>query len=719
MQYSLLRNGALALWIALALFLAQTARAKDAPLSDGMRCGVALLSDKRLQENRDRVYTSALGSVGFPPAIVDVADAASIDFKTIQALIVPFEIGNSLSEDAVKKIVEAERNGLCVCMEGQSGLSQGLGVDYLPGETAVNEIVDLRREAISLRWADKLTIREFSAKNLKVFCKDKATGAAVLAGGSLGAGRWLYSAIPLDGSKGWGYGRMPYFHEAFLDWFGLQPPFSRAKLIAYLDFETPPIDPDPFKVAAELKAHGISEIHLSAFFKLDKRRKATLALIDACHRQGILVYCWLELPFLNREFWDAHPEWREHNALGNEVAIEFRYLMALENPACMKAAKRELSGLVKDYPWDGVDVAELYFDTPIGFDAPEKFTPMCQWVRDDYKAKTGVDPIEFFNTESARYYKKDKAGFDRFLKYRSDLLLSLNREIVACVGGVKSGPLRATLPVTLTLVDVLMDEAMGSYIGIEKAAFLKARNEMGFDLQVEDPYTLWSKGPDRYRVIGEAYNKEIKRPSRLTVDINIVDREGDIFPHKKQTGLEFLTLLHEAGLALDQVCIYSAATPYAWDFKYAGAALAGKARLKRVSADECEIRSPYTVVFKTPTRGRRFYLNGQPWPCVSEAGVILPAGESKLKSAPQEEKAKGDMRVTGATCDILGCATEKSGVRLNYNERQKVFVTLDRKPGAVELNGRRAQLPVLKSGGGFTVYCPAGRNEIFFRTGDK
>ena len=34
-------------------------------------------------------------------------------------------------------------------------------------------------------------------------------------------------------------------------------------------------------------------------------------LIEACHRNAIQVYAWLELPHVSERFWAEHPEWRD------------------------------------------------------------------------------------------------------------------------------------------------------------------------------------------------------------------------------------------------------------------------------------------------------------------------------------------------------------------------------------------------------------------------
>ena len=47
------------------------------------------------------------------------------------------------------------------------------------------------------------------------------------------------------------------------------------------------------------------------------------------------------------------------------------------------------------------------------------------------------------------------------------------------------------------------------------------------------------------------------RPAaNLAVDINIVDRYQDVYPTKKQTGVELLELVHAAAASFHQVALY-------------------------------------------------------------------------------------------------------------------------------------------------------------------
>src|SRR5947208_9164783 len=110
----------------------------------------------------------------------------------------------------------------------------------------------------------------------------------------------------------------------------------------------------------------MAALHVAAwhFYAPDAARDRYLArLIAACHRKGILVYAWLELPHVSEQFWNDHPEWREKTAVLQDAQLDWRKLMNLTNPDCFRAVSAGVKALVTRFDWDGVNLAELYFES--------------------------------------------------------------------------------------------------------------------------------------------------------------------------------------------------------------------------------------------------------------------------------------------------------------------------------------------------------------------
>src|SRR5207302_7806119 len=84
------------------------------------------------------------------------------------------------------------------------------------------------------------------------------------------------------------------------------------------------------------------------------------ALINALHARGVLAYAWLEPPFVSLRFWLEHPECREKTATGRDALVDWRRLIALEDPKSFPAASQVFARGLSAWPFDRVYVAELY-----------------------------------------------------------------------------------------------------------------------------------------------------------------------------------------------------------------------------------------------------------------------------------------------------------------------------------------------------------------------
>jgi len=169
-------------------------------------------------------------------------------------------------------------------------------------------------------------------------------------------------------------------------------------------------------------------LHVAAwhFYEPDAERDGYLAkLIEACHREGILVYAWFELPHVSEKFWDDHPEWREKTAVLQDAQLDWRKLMNLTNRDCFRAVSAGVKQSISRFDWDGVNLAELYFESLEGTGNTSRFTPMNDDVRTLFQKQSGFDPIEIFGA------RKDEASRRAFLDFRSELVRRMQEEWIA------------------------------------------------------------------------------------------------------------------------------------------------------------------------------------------------------------------------------------------------------------------------------------------------
>src|SRR5207249_9446311 len=108
-------------------------------------------------------------------------------------------------------------------------------------------------------------------------------------------------------------------------------------------------------------------------------------------------------------------EWRDKTAVLQEAQLDWRKLMNLANPDCFRTAANGVAQLVGRFDWDGVNLAELYFESLEGVGNPSRFTPMNEDVRAEFHRLNGFDPIEIFGN------RKDDNSRRVYLEYRVGL----------------------------------------------------------------------------------------------------------------------------------------------------------------------------------------------------------------------------------------------------------------------------------------------------------
>jgi hypothetical protein len=247
-----------------------------------------------------------------------------------------------------------------------------------------------------------------------VFARDRWEKAPLLAGFRRGSGAVLWIAVP-PGPHG--YERFPYLPQALAD-LGLVAPFQSSRLWAFFDSSyRSRVDLD--YLAPRWRKAGIAALHVAAwhYWESDSQSDEYLRrLIEACHRNSIQVYAWIELPHVSEKFWDQHPEWREKTALLQDAHLDWRKLMNLTNRAAFDETARGLRELLHRFDWDGVNLAELYFESLEGHENPARFTPMNKDVRAEFQTASGIDPLDLFTAHNT-----STEAMARFLTFRADL----------------------------------------------------------------------------------------------------------------------------------------------------------------------------------------------------------------------------------------------------------------------------------------------------------
>jgi hypothetical protein len=590
--------------------------------------------------------------------------------------------------------------GAILILEGESSLAEMFGFKPGSGNVRVTSLTDVHRTTLPIVWEKGLDLPVFDLPaGAQVFTRARWNGAALAAGLRRGAGAVLWIAAP-PGEHG--YERFPYLLEALCD-LGMEPPFRSSRLWAFFDSAyRSRVDLDYF--AARWRRAGISALHVAAwhFYEPNAEQDAYLArLIEACHREGILVYAWLELPHVSEKFWNDHPEWREKTAVLQDAQLDWRKLMNLTNRDCFRAVSAGVQQLTGRFDWDGVNLAELYFESLEGMGNASRFTPMNDDVRTLFRQEGGFDPIELLSN------RKETASRAAFLEFRASLARKMQEE---WIGELETARRRKPhLDLVLTHVDDRFDPGMRDAIGADAARVLPLLDSHAFTFLIEDPATVWNLGPQRYTAIAERYRAITPHREKLAIDLNIVDRYQNVYPTKQQTGTELFQLVHQAAASFQRVALYFENSLLPPDLSLLPSAAAAVTRVEKVG--------PKTVIDSVlgaglPWKGSAM-VDDAPWPVADGETVWLPAGAHSVEPAA----AAPGPHLLRLTADLESArAVDATTIEFSYQSSARAIAILDRAPLGLQVDGSNEPL---QPAGPKTIFLPRGQHFVTIFTGNE
>ena len=588
-------------------------------------------------------------------------------------------------------------SGAFVILEGQSAVAEALGFRPSNRRVRVQNLEDLRRPELAVIWESALELPVYEVPQAaRVFVRERWEGAPMVAGFRHGAGGVLWVATS-PGTRG--YERFPYLLHALSD-LGLSAPFRSRRLWAFFDssYRT---RADLEYLAPRWRKAGIGALHVAAwhYYEPDPQRDAWLReLVKVCHRNAILVYAWLELPHVSERFWDDHPEWREKTAVLQDARLDWRRLMNLANRDCFRAASRGVRELLDRFDWDGVNLAELYFESLEGASNPSRFTPMNDDVRREFQQARGFDPLPLF--------RAPEAGPERlrqFLDFRAELARRMQTEWIAEIETVRRQ--RPDLDLTLTHVDDRFDPGMRDAIGADAARLLPLLEQHDFTFLVEDPATIWHLGPQRYPEIARRYQPLTRRPEKLAIDINVVERYQDVYPTKQQTGSELYQLVSLAARSFGRVALYFENSIAPVDLPLLPAAASAVDRVEAIGGRlAVESRFGVGMAWDGPA-----LVDGAVWPAADGSTLWLPPGTHLVEKAASQAPA----HLLDFNGDLKTAAVRANGLEFAYSSGSRALAVLDKRPLRMEIDGAGAPFELLDEGPArFTFSLPRGQHLV-------
>jgi hypothetical protein len=582
-----------------------------------------------------------------------------------------------------------------VVLEGTGAAAAKLGISPKPEIVTVRQICDMHAPKMQIIWEQAVSVPAVALPDgFQVFATEKWKGIPLLAGRRTehGAILWVATAPGLSGME-----RYPYLLQALTD-LGMLLTVRSTNLWAFFD-SSYRIRADVDYLARRWRRSGVSVLHVAAWHnvELDPVQDEFLKrLVEACHRNAILVYAWLELPHVSEKFWADHPAWREKTAVGQDAQLDWRKLMNLQNADCHREVEKEIGRLIREFDWDGVNVAELYFESLEGASNPARFTPMNDDVREQFKRTAGFDPKLLFDPGS-----KNPEGLRRFLDFRANLASQMQGDWLDVVERIRSS--KPYLDVVLTHIDDRFEPGIRDALGADVARSLPLIEARRCTLLVEDPATMWSLGPERYSKLAEKYRQLTPNRGEIAVDINVVERYQDVYPTKKQTGVELLELVHEAAASFSRVALYFENSLELQDLALLStAATTAKAVSSGVDEIDVDAAEPTRVAWRGPVE-----IDGKIWPLQNTDSVLTPAGKHRLTPAT----ARPAVTLTDFNGDVRSASSSTNRVNVAYASRSRAIATLGSPVSSVEVDG--ALLP-LADARGPVILLPAGQHVVTF-----
>jgi hypothetical protein len=221
-------------------------------------------------------------------------------------------------------------------------------------------------------------------------------------------------------------------------------------------------------------------------------------LIDALHRRGMRVFATV---LGNGTYTTAHlpPGWESWQMTLLKPVKDgfFRFSPFCRHYVDWKRAA--LHRLVKEHPFDGLEIAEPYFPEWNGLSS-RVYGDVGPWAAAAFRAYSGSDMPEFTNRFSPRYYKRDKARYHMWVEFRVKAVNDFLNELINGDGGVRSGRPGITIATWSVAVDAGKDPVsqVREVQGIDAAAMISiVRPELHY-IQTHWPDWMRARLPADY-----------------------------------------------------------------------------------------------------------------------------------------------------------------------------------------------------------------------------
>jgi len=655
-------------------------------------------------------------SVNIPVDTIFIGE--KLDLSNCNVLIIPFAVCDSLTSFQINRIKEFVHKGGNLISDKNNKLIASLGFKFLQSEIKVREIRDNFYPQQKIEWKNTQLVKKFeSLDDDEIFCQGAATGIPMVVGRQYGEGKIIYFSSLFDPYSLLGYSMYPYALDYIRRYFAVNPIVRKENLDYYFDPGLRQTSSVENLVKIWVK-QGIRFIHVSGWHQYPKYDYDYARLIKLCHENGILVYAWIEPPQVSQKFWQKHPEWREKNYLGKDARASWRYPIALTDAKCLAAATKEYLNLLNKYDFDGVNLAELYFESDNGFDNPEKFMPMHSSAKAEFKSIYKFDLPEIFNESSSFFWLKNVNARKAVIQYRVNKIKELHEKLLSAIYKTMSN--KPGFDVILTFMDSYQSPEMTENVGISSDIMIGIQKKFGCKLQVEDPENRWNDSPDRYKSLGDKYTSQIHDRNKVLLDLNIMQfRKSDKiipFPTLTQTGIESYHLINSSSLGSPRYTIYCEGSVNPQDMPWFMYASATDVRLTQ-TAEGYSVESPSSFILRLPNDQKIITLDGKQLIGHRDNAFFISAGTHKIGINDEGLPGFSTVEIQPELLSCSGNVTELTydmrKVAFSYESDMITIASFSQAPAQVYVDGKELRnVEVMKGNDCYSIKLPNGNHSV-------
>lgn len=641
----------------------------------------------------------------------------TIDLTKYNLLIVPMSFVDSLKPTDYNIITAFVENGGNVITDGKNYLAEEFGIKFLDTRIRVHKIQDKFFPEENISWRYDELITKFETYDIdEIFCIDEYTSAPLVIGKRIQKGKLIFISSLFDPYTQNGYSLYPFLMEYVRQYFNLMPFIRMHNVEVFFD----PGYRHNYSIENLIKQwlnYGIRIIHVAAWHQYPKYTYDYNRLINLAHANGILVYAWIGPPQVSHQFWNDNPQWREKNYLGQDARPSWRYPVALTDSKCTEAMYNEYKKIINSYDWDGINLAELYFEAGNGFEEPNHFTPMHHSAILEVKSRYGIELDKIFDPSSKFYWKTHPNVQKIITDYRVEKLNKIYEDLLNIFSDIAKN--KPGFQIIVTAMDGYSNPKLREYIGVDMDKIIALQKKYNFYLNIQDPQSMWSKEPTRYIGIGQKYQEVLGNDQYLMLDLNIMNfrKEDEItpFPTLIPTGTESFLLVKSASSVASRVVIYSEASVNPQDMRYLSYALASRVKYNR-KEDSFIFNSPYSFYIKLKKGVDAITLNGTSVSNIRDNIFLIPAGNNIVKTNVTKVNAYSthelQTHLISITGNLLSISYGLRDIKFVYESDNRVFVSLNKKPTSIKVDDKDYDFKVMKGNDRFTVLLPPGRHTV-------